>query len=87
MWAEAWRTLVGEESAGVRRSARSGATQDENNTGIKVSGDQKVKKKKQCGILTGEVVELMQRLHDDGDEWQIELSHMGSDLRLDVARV
>lgn len=32
-------------------------------------------------------MELMQRLHDDGDEWQVELSHMGSDLRFSEARV
>lgn len=38
-------------------------------------------------MLTGEVVELMQRLHDDGDEGQVELSDVGSDLRVDVARV
>lgn len=38
-------------------------------------------------LLTGEVVELMQRLHDDGDEGQVELSNVGSDLRLTVARV
>lgn len=29
----------------------------------------------------------MQRLHDDWDERQVELSHVGSDLRVPVARV
>lgn len=38
-------------------------------------------------MRTGEVVELVQRLHDDRDERQVELSHVGSDLRLSVARV
>lgn len=37
--------------------------------------------------LTREVVELMQRLHDDGDEGQVELSDVRSDLRVSVARV
>ena len=32
-------------------------------------------------------MELMQRLHDDGDERQVELSDVGSDLRVVVARV
>lgn len=32
-------------------------------------------------------MELMQRLHDDGDEGQVELSDVGSDLRVSVARV
>lgn len=32
-------------------------------------------------------MELMQRLHDDGDEGQVELSDVGSDLRLTVAGV
>lgn len=40
-----------------------------------------------CVLLTGEVVELMQRLHDDGDEGQVQLSDVGSDLRLAVAWV
>lgn len=35
----------------------------------------------------GEVVELMQGLHDDGDEGQVELSDVGSDLRVPVPRV
>lgn len=38
-------------------------------------------------MLTGEIVELMQCLHDDGNERQVELSHMGSDLRVSIARV
>lgn len=38
-------------------------------------------------LLTTEVVELMQCLHDDGDERQVELSEVGSDLRVLVARV
>lgn len=38
-------------------------------------------------LLTAEVVELMQRLHDDGDERQVELSQVSSDLRVLVARV
>lgn len=38
-------------------------------------------------MLTGEIVELMQRLHDDGNEGQVELSYMGSDLRVSIARV
>ena len=38
-------------------------------------------------LLTWEVVKMMQRLHDDGDEGQVELSYMGSDLRVTVARV
>ena len=32
-------------------------------------------------------MELMQRLHDDGDEGQVELSDVGSDLRVSVTRV
>lgn len=40
-----------------------------------------------CVVLTSEVVELMQRLHDDGDEGQVELSDVGSDLRVSVSRV
>lgn len=38
-------------------------------------------------MLTREIVELMQRLHDDGDEGQVELGNVGSDLRVIVARV
>lgn len=38
-------------------------------------------------MLTREVVELMQRLHDDRDQGQVELSYVGSDLRVLVARV
>ena len=38
-------------------------------------------------VLTREVVELMERLHDDGDEWQVELSDVGSDLRVGVTGV
>lgn len=38
-------------------------------------------------MLTREIVELMQRLHDDGNEGQVELSNVGSDLRVIVARV
>lgn len=37
--------------------------------------------------LTGEVVELLQRLHDDGDEGQVELGDVGPDLRVSVAGV
>lgn len=37
--------------------------------------------------LTREVVELMQGLHDDRDERQVELSNVGSDLRITVARI
>lgn len=32
-------------------------------------------------------MELLQRVHDDGDEGQVELSNVGSDLRVSVARV
>lgn len=32
-------------------------------------------------------MELMQGLHDDGDERQVELSDLGSDLWVSVARV
>lgn len=38
-------------------------------------------------MLTREIVQLMQRLHDDGNEGQVELSNVGSDLRVTVARV
>jgi len=37
--------------------------------------------------LTGEVMELGQRLHDDEDEWQVELSDVTSDLGVGVAGV
>ena len=32
-------------------------------------------------------MELLQCLHDDGDEGQVELSNVGSDLRVSIARV
>lgn len=38
-------------------------------------------------LLTGEVIELIQCLHNNGNERKIELSNMGSDLRITVARV
>ncbi len=37
--------------------------------------------------LTGEVVKLGQRLHDDGDEWQVELGDVRADLGVCVAGV
>lgn len=38
-------------------------------------------------VLTREVVELRKRVHDDGDERQVELSDVGSDLRVGVTKV
>lgn len=38
-------------------------------------------------MLTGEVIELMQRLQDDGDERQVQLSNLGFDLRVFVTRI
>lgn len=40
-----------------------------------------------CFPLTREVVELMQCLHDDGDERQVELGNMGFNLRVSITRV
>lgn len=38
-------------------------------------------------MLTRKIVELIERLHDDGNEGQVELSNVGSDLRVHVSRV
>lgn len=38
-------------------------------------------------VLTREVVELIQCLHNDGNEGQVQLSNVGSDLGIPIARV
>lgn len=38
-------------------------------------------------MLTAEVMELMQRLQDDGDERQVQLSNVGFDLRVFVTKI
>lgn len=82
VWAEVWRTQAGEESETQPEWSHSEA----HGPPLGEVGGWG------CSFhssfpLTREVVELMQSLHDDRDERQVELSNMTSDLRVPVATV